>query len=476
MPSLLSYSLSQHTPLSPPPPQYRVYQGKPASRHQNQLLPLAQDPWSPDYQAARHFLDPYHRASRDVSQPLDPNTKSDRSAASSSLNSYLSVDTSGTRKYLPAPLTQSRYLLQEDSRIFDGLLGSAQHREEKSTGGVATYLDYNLQQMVDFVADMVQGMYALYESGICLADIDITRSINSRFLVLPAFRKYVFQLLVSTRLPRTTILVALCYLATRLTMMSVGGRCSHNNGQIYRMLVISLLLGSKFLDDNTLKNCSWSEVSNIPTGELNLLEIEWLSAVNWDMHISPDDTQGFALWHKHWTCWQAGDSPDCKKPFKKFTGIAETPPQFSIYNTRSAVFSCAPLEDVKIIDTLAKNYVRPRWPVSTPARVPSPHERLESWQFSLPATGPNTLDWFMSTGRFQKHAHPRPSFVLGSSLLPILAVSQPALSPNHPSHYVSGYYSKDWNDTGIHCSCHHCIAQYNPLLEESHMQLQSVAF
>ena len=146
-----------------------------------------------------------------------------------------------------------------------------QPKEEKPAGGVSAYLDYEMEQMAGFVSEMAQGMYALYKSRICLADIGIIRSVKPNALVPPAFRKYVLQVLSSTRLPIAAILLDLLYLSTHMTMLSASGRYTTGSGQVYRMLVTSLQLGSKLLDDNTSQNRSWSEVSNIPVSELNLM-------------------------------------------------------------------------------------------------------------------------------------------------------------------------------------------------------------
>ncbi|KAL8843295.1 MAG: hypothetical protein Q9170_000153 [Blastenia crenularia] len=178
-------------------------------------------------------------------------------------------------------------------------------KEEKATGGVAAHLDYEMDDMADFVAETTQGMYDLYESRICLADIDILRSVNPKAAVAPAFRKYVLQVLSSTRLPSSTILLGLHYLATRMNMLSSGGHYPSGKGQVYRLLITALLLGSKFLDDNTFQNRSWSEVSNISVSKLNVLEIEWLVAIGWNLHVDPEDSQGFILWRLHWQRWKA---------------------------------------------------------------------------------------------------------------------------------------------------------------------------
>lgn len=46
-------------------------------------------------------------------------------------------------------------------------------KEEKAQGGVSAHLDYEMDQMSDFVSDMAQGMYVLYFAHLRSADIDI---------------------------------------------------------------------------------------------------------------------------------------------------------------------------------------------------------------------------------------------------------------------------------------------------------------
>ncbi|KAL2854358.1 hypothetical protein BJY01DRAFT_231938 [Aspergillus pseudoustus] len=178
-------------------------------------------------------------------------------------------------------------------------------KEEKPTGGVAAYLDYEMDQMSDFVAEMAQGMYDLYITKINLSDIDFARSVYPGSSVPPQFRKYVFQILSSTRLPSSTILLGLYYLSCRMRMLSSAKVYTNGSGQVYRMLTVALLLGSKFLDDNTFQNKSWAEVSNIPVIELNSMELDWLFAFDWKIHERIHDQQdGFASWLSHWDKWR----------------------------------------------------------------------------------------------------------------------------------------------------------------------------
>jgi len=142
-------------------------------------------------------------------------------------------------------------------------------------------------------------MYALHLSPICLADIDICRSIPTTVPVQPSFRKWVLQVLSATRLPSATILLSLNYLTVRLRDHPPHPSSASEN-QIYRLLAVAMILGSKFLDDNTFINRSWSDVSGIRVSELNELEMEWLRAIDFTLHCDPNDSNGFSTWQRAW--------------------------------------------------------------------------------------------------------------------------------------------------------------------------------
>ncbi|EGS21636.1 cyclin-like protein [Thermochaetoides thermophila DSM 1495] len=154
-------------------------------------------------------------------------------------------------------------------------------------GGVCAVLDYDVELMADYVAEMATRLVTPH-----------TNTVN------PAFRKFVCQILTSTRLPSTTILLGMNYLAKRINMMDAVGQKPNNEGQIWRMLTIALLLGSKFLDDNTFQNKSWSEVSGISVQELNTLEYEWLGAIGWSLYVHLDESKDYQAWLANWKAWK----------------------------------------------------------------------------------------------------------------------------------------------------------------------------
>lgn len=156
-------------------------------------------------------------------------------------------------------------------------------QEERPVGGVSAHLDYDMDDMSEFVA------------------LQALKIIQPGSTLNASFRKFVNQILSSTRLPSSTILLGLEYLNTRMKGLPNSHRSA---GHVYRMLTIALLLSSKFLDDNTFQNKSWAEVTSLPVAELNNLEVEWLMDINWTLHVDPTGKKGFEIWRQTWEQWR----------------------------------------------------------------------------------------------------------------------------------------------------------------------------
>lgn len=153
------------------------------------------------------------------------------------------------------------------------------------TGGVCAVLDYEVEHMAEFVADMA-------------SSIAVPNSVASS-----SFRKFVTGILSSTRLPKSTILLGMNYLAKRVNTQKQKNVFRVNDGDIWRMLTTALILASKFLDDNTFQNKSWAEVSGIAVAELNLLEREWLQECTFNLFVNLDYSRDYTAWIKSWEEW-----------------------------------------------------------------------------------------------------------------------------------------------------------------------------
>lgn len=367
-------------------------------------------------------------------------------------------------------------------------------KEEKPTGGVAAHLDYEMDQMSDFVAEMAQGMYALYITKINLSDIDFARSVCPGTPVPPQFRKYVYQILSSTRLPSSTILLGLFYLANRMRLLSTRKVFSSGSGQVYRMLTVALLLGSKFLDDNTFQNKSWSEVSNIPVAELNSMELDWLFAFEWKIHDRiHDEHDGFSSWLSHWKLWRAKASAAVRaqqhqqqqqhhQPARSALASIDanvsnnrSAPGLSRNNSSSSNISSSSSASGNNNNGNKKNdkpLMSPEGPIPPQYQRRSPFEN--SWlnpaasEYSPPSaphSGPTTPDYYAAGpwAAYTTNSHPAPPpYSRGSWMpaaqqpyLPSMPRSQPP-SYHHTPSYGLPFTQSMWTGHGSSCGCLYC--------------------
>ena len=484
MPSFYTGSLPGQLPLTPP-----EYCDMHSDAVYNQIqrssaVPYGQPVMSSRFELGTNGLDPFKIAKQFPQLPNVPQLNGifhqdlDRQPGpfhiAPLVDSRMSYAATGGSLLPPIRVAQQK-LDEHQHQRFSRSQPVPPPKEEKATGGVAAHLDYEMDQMTNFVSEVAQGMYDLYESRICLADIDIIQSVHHNAPVPKAFHKYVSQVLTSTRLPKATILLGLHYLATRMTMLSENNRYTASSGQAYRMLTTALLLGSKFLDDNTFQNRSWSEVSNIPVSELNALELEWLLAIDWKMHVDSDmdAPNGAMIWHKHWNKWQT------KEIEISLDSLKLTPLDTNIGRQRhqSKQFLSAPLHLPSYNDFASglgtKFHTQPRshnarYDLWAPTCNPS-----ENSPPSAPETGPNTPDRY---GNFGSNGYNN-----GASAYPLRTMPPPMqMQPSGfkiPIHaqYHQHYTPSIWNNHGTSCACGYCVSQYDRYLMASGFGAQPVA-
>lgn len=58
------------------------------------------------------------------------------------------------------------------------------------------------------------------------------------------------------------------------------------SSNIHKLLVTSIMVASKFNDDNYYSNSSYAKAGLVPLEELNLLECEFISAIEYDLYVT----------------------------------------------------------------------------------------------------------------------------------------------------------------------------------------------
>ncbi|RDW94355.1 hypothetical protein BP5796_00118 [Coleophoma crateriformis] len=311
-------------------------------------------------------------------------------------------------------------------------------------GGVCAVLDYEVDQMTDYVAEMAQ------------------RVVLPNSPVSPAFRKFVSGLLSSTRLPSTTILLGMNYLAKRMNLLKQKGPYKATDGQVWRMLTIGLLLGSKFLDDNTFQNRSWSEVSGIPVAELNSLEHEWLEAIMWDLYVNLDTSKDFNAWLDNWKHWREEKNKLRAASLERLAPLA--PLDTSVQRPRpySQAYNGYAKAASRERPQSGFNTFEPWHTYSNPHLTPP----------SAPDSGLNTPEYLSATGgapRFNDWSqyHQFSRYMQQPQALTHATYVPPARIHGYHTPYYN-HYGNIWDSNGGECNCAYCIPPKQSFFSMSH--------
>ncbi|KZV77446.1 hypothetical protein PENSPDRAFT_645104 [Peniophora sp. CONT] len=119
------------------------------------------------------------------------------------------------------------------------------------------------------------------------------RSANTAFLqfnVSSIFTNFMHKLLQTTQLSQSVIVLSLHYI---YRLKARNCTTVPSPGSEFRVAVAGLMMANKFVDDNTYTNKTWSEVSGIDLTEINKMEREILSGINYELYV---DQQTYDNW------------------------------------------------------------------------------------------------------------------------------------------------------------------------------------
>ncbi|KAI2636262.1 hypothetical protein GGS26DRAFT_485918 [Hypomontagnella submonticulosa] len=101
-----------------------------------------------------------------------------------------------------------------------------------------------------------------------------------------AYKQWVNKILSTTQVTQNVILLALLFV---YRLKRANPTVNGNPGSEYRLLTVALMLGNKFLDDNTYTNHTWAEVSSISVKEIHVMEVEFLSNMRYGLLTSKEE-------------------------------------------------------------------------------------------------------------------------------------------------------------------------------------------
>ncbi|EAT90305.2 hypothetical protein SNOG_02093 [Parastagonospora nodorum SN15] len=391
--------------------QQNAYAGQPAIRQQDE---------------GYDFADRYGQLAMAM-PPMYPQAGTYLSTAPPSLPPPSSFYESNGAAILPPMRVQSGHSMAEAQRAHEfSQRTQPPVKEEKPVGGVSAKLDYDMDVMTDFVCETA------------------LRLITPGRMAPISFRKWVHQVLCATRLPSATILLSMFYLGKRMPMLYAEPK---TDTHLFRLLTIALVLGSKFLDDNTFINRSWSEVSGIRVDELNRLEMEWLNAIDYKLHRDPLEHQGWKYWNH--AAARAGRS-------NKLSPI-DTSIHRRSFNPNKPL---PPLPMQQSFNPPSYDYT-PKSAQSSPDVVQ--HPQLFSY---YGATGA----WGAAEGYSRR------------TMFGFPPLSQPVPQPQQhqpgnygPPAYAPQYNTSVWNQHSVNCGCVYCAQRHAPYFMAAGYGPQAVA-
>ncbi|KAH7308021.1 hypothetical protein B0I35DRAFT_453946 [Stachybotrys elegans] len=211
------------------------------------------------------------------------------------------------------PAVQTTQTSQSKSSTPVSEVASQSHEGTSSRRGSESLVFHSLQipkcispnggNLAEFAAQMTCLFW--FQSIDSLVDAEAIRSrpANAPVPRLPAlakpfeqFQKWVYTVLSTTQVTQNVILLALLFIyRLKMSTPQIKGR----EGSEYRLLTVALMLGNKFLDDNTYTNKTWAEVSCFTVQEIHVMEVEFLSNMRYNLLASKKEWEEWLVKLSH---------------------------------------------------------------------------------------------------------------------------------------------------------------------------------
>ncbi|KAK6456418.1 cyclin-like protein [Scheffersomyces xylosifermentans] len=287
--------------------------------------------------------------------------------------------------------------------------------KEQVNGGINSVLEYDLNNMATFLSWCAFGM--------------LKQSRNPT----KEFEGLVVSVLFATRLPKSTIVIALEYMNQRFSSKKDLTNSILTEHEIFVYLVVALILANKFNDDNTFTNKSWCGATGLELALLNRYEKEWLEECKWSLNVVNFESNILTL-EECWKTWlEKYGSISSPAQAEAATTVLQSPPSSvspgyypnssPIYNHQYSYKSYASIPTSPVYSAAEKQYY---YPSSSPV-VSSPPEAPMLWSQQPPHLHPTNNIWsYTPTGSMYP-----PSSNIGSDP----AVQYVGNVQHHPLHH-----------------------------------------
>ncbi|KAF7862747.1 hypothetical protein EAF04_007619 [Stromatinia cepivora] len=168
------------------------------------------------------------------------------------------------------------------------------------------------------------------------------------------FTKWVVTILMTTQVSQNVILLALLFI---YRLKSINPVVKGRSGSEYRLLTVALMLGNKFLDDNTYTNKTWAEVSGISVTEIHIMEVEFLSNMRYSLLATEDEWKEWQ--QKLGKFWSFCDRAVKLSPPPMYQPTLPSPP--------ASMQASSPTQTSQYASAAGPYNLTPQWPASSNA-------------------------------------------------------------------------------------------------------------
>ncbi|ABN67878.2 cyclin-like protein [Scheffersomyces stipitis CBS 6054] len=163
-------------------------------------------------------------------------------------------------------------------------VAGAVEEQPQVNGGINPVLEYDLNNMSTFLSWCAFGMLKQQRNP------------------TKEFEGLVVSVLFATRLPKSTIIIALEYMNQRFSSKKSLEHSNLNEHEIFIYLIVALILANKFNDDNTFTNKSWCGATGLQLSLLNKYEKTWLEECKWSLNVVNFESNILTL-EECWKTW-----------------------------------------------------------------------------------------------------------------------------------------------------------------------------